>query len=259
MRLLLVPVLMLGTGCNAALGLEPTESSPPADAPDPRVDEDLDGIPNEVDNCPGVPNPDQADFGEGPTPDGIGDACDPHDNGTGDVVMERYYFNDPADRAAWTPASAFTFEDGHVAISPTAELSYLHGPQALTINRGSLTIEAGFELVDRPMGTRVGVYTDDPQAHYMFVELRPEPYIVVAHQSPLPAVCDGIEGCDEEFIPSLPARVVVQLRSGADLKAILAGTGVDSSITTTGVLMNRVGVLASARARLLHVIVYARE
>lgn len=45
----------------------------------PQIDTDGDGIPDNVDNCPSIPNPDQADL-DG---DGIGDACDPDIDGDG--------------------------------------------------------------------------------------------------------------------------------------------------------------------------------
>ena len=53
-------------------------------------DRDGDGIPDGEDNCPDVPNPDQADrggVGAGSGPDGVGDACQCGDvNGSGSVT-----------------------------------------------------------------------------------------------------------------------------------------------------------------------------
>ena len=56
--------------CSTGPGDSPDAS---VDAPITPTDRDGDGIPNEVDNCPDVPNADQADE-DG---DGMGDACDP--------------------------------------------------------------------------------------------------------------------------------------------------------------------------------------
>ena len=66
---------------SATLDIEYTGETPPP------VDTDDDGIPDDVDNCPTVPNPDQADT-DG---DGIGDACDdtpPPDDQDGDGVPD---------------------------------------------------------------------------------------------------------------------------------------------------------------------------
>lgn len=65
MRRAILLALALG-GCNAAFGLEETELVPPD------LDRDDDQVLDSVDNCPDVPNEDQAN-GDG---DALGDACD---------------------------------------------------------------------------------------------------------------------------------------------------------------------------------------
>lgn len=66
MRAALVTLAMLA-GCNQVLGLDATRAAKPT------ADFDGDGVANVDDNCPTVPNPDQADADA----DQLGDACDP--------------------------------------------------------------------------------------------------------------------------------------------------------------------------------------
>jgi hypothetical protein len=114
MRGLVVLALLLGSGCRQLLGLEdlPTDASHhvidangDADAIVPLPDDmDADGIKDELDNCPTVPNADQANedgdaLGDACDPcpidtnntdtdgDGVGDACDPHPNAIGDKIL----------------------------------------------------------------------------------------------------------------------------------------------------------------------------
>jgi hypothetical protein len=258
----LVVAVVLG-GCNWVYGLDSTrvfDASPDAN---PLVDEDLDGVLNADDNCPGVPNPEQANISG--LADGPGDACDP-DGDTVDTVLAAYYFNDANDATHFTLDPTYRLATGFVDIDPLATIAYMRGIDMPAFTRGTLTIEAGFELVEANAGTHVGVYTDGETAHYSWVELRPEPYLVIINTPTPPAVCvDGARmGCDEESIPLLPARIVVQQRSGSmkrdGIKSILAATGIDSTFDATEMFENTFGIVAqNARARLLHVIVYSGQ
>ncbi|MBA3392960.1 MAG: thrombospondin type 3 repeat-containing protein [Deltaproteobacteria bacterium] len=262
-------VLILLAGCNPVFGLDPTRAVELPDAGDPRIDEDLDGVLNEVDNCPGIANPEQVDLSEttyGLPADGVGDACDPNDDLV-DTVVTRYYFNAPDDATHFTPSAPFTFVDGHVDIAKTAELSYLDHLDMPDVTRGRLTVEAGFELVDKAVGTRIGVYVDGRELHYTLVDLRPDTYLTTYNKYPPPTLCleTNRSGCDEEILPTLPDRIVIQMRSGTgapktnDIKGILAGTGVDAKFDSTGQIANKFGMISSANARLLHVIVYISQ
>ena len=69
-------------------------------------DEDGDGIPDEVDNCAGVPNPDQADFDE----DTVGDACD--EDGVGGDDRDADGVPDGLDNCADVPNGLQEDNDG---------------------------------------------------------------------------------------------------------------------------------------------------
>jgi C1A family cysteine protease len=75
-----------------------TPGSQPPPTPSPPVDTDSDGVPDDDDNCPLVPNPDQTntdsqrrdngpqipgDWASNPSQDKLGDACDPDDDNDG--------------------------------------------------------------------------------------------------------------------------------------------------------------------------------
>ena len=100
-------------GCNAAYGLGATVIELDADIDD--IDRDRDGIVNELDNCPDIPNSDQNDIdadGRGDVcdncplqdnhdqadldHDGVGDACDAHPITPGDCLVLLDTFGDPA-------------------------------------------------------------------------------------------------------------------------------------------------------------------
>lgn len=65
--------------------IDPSGVSPATLFIDPTGDPDTDGVPNAEDNCPGAPNPDQADFWGSD----LGNACDnsDYDTGNGAVIF----------------------------------------------------------------------------------------------------------------------------------------------------------------------------
>ncbi len=248
-------VLVL-SGCNPVFGLDETHGMPDANA---ATDEDLDGVPNELDNCPGVANANQLDLLDN---DGIGDACDPDDSNPTTIVA-RYFFNDPRDASHFTADPAFTLVAGHYEIARMAGPMYLRGLDDPSLPRGTYAIEAGFDLLDFDPG-QVGVYVDGETEHYAWIDLRPEPYLDVLNEVTPPTCTADPIGCVEEKIPNLSTHMVVQLRSGkngmSELKGILAGAGIDRHQDSTGELHNRAGVVVvSAHARLTHVILYSSD
>jgi hypothetical protein len=105
------------------------------DTPNLMADSDGDGIPDALDNCPTMPNPDQRDHdadGRGDVcdlcphiaeavdvdtdGDGVGDGCDPRPTQAGDRRALWVGFYDAADIAGWdmNPSSSFTVSLGRL-------------------------------------------------------------------------------------------------------------------------------------------------
>jgi hypothetical protein len=163
-----------GLTCDQSLGLcrtagagatcgSVTDDAPDADIDAPPIDRDGDGVPNETDNCPDMPNTDQDNedrdlFGDvcdpcppGPASidnadaDGVGNGCDPHPNQSGDsIVMFENFKHGMPSGANLVGSWSFT-GDGAVASAPvgsgSASLSWL-----MPMGAASVTIAAGFTI-----------------------------------------------------------------------------------------------------------------
>ena len=260
-------ILLCVAACNQIYGLDKTSVAPldvPPDA-DTHLDEDIDGVPNDKDNCPGVSNTDQADTSDtlhvpAFPADGVGDACDPNDSGT-HALFATYFFNGTDDQNKFSamPAGGVTFRDGYVDIVATSD-TILQALTAPMYARGELTVEAGFEIVDHEPGAKVGVFMDGYDMHRAYVSLGAAETSLVTTETPFPDPCVA-PACGIKPIAQLPGRVVVQLRAEAKkmdgLKGILAGTGVDIHSDATGAKTNVFGVFVKgAHVRLLHIALY---
>jgi hypothetical protein len=144
-------VVVLLAGCDGLLGLRSTviaDARPDTFmglrcetaqdiAIDQMGDEDGDGIPNRIDNCPGIPNASQSDA-DG---DGIGDACDPNPTVAGDVFVDASYFQ--TELGCWSPQVA---ADWSLATNPGSVTSVATTKASLTLMTAAKnpTIEVGF-------------------------------------------------------------------------------------------------------------------
>jgi hypothetical protein len=165
----LVCRLAVAAVCVAACSFDPTgvavgsDAQMPAEEPDAdtdidtdidaEIDTDGDGIPDSIDNCPTVPNPDQADFdgdgvgdvcdncphvfnpdqmniGElmnGQEADLVGDACDPRPSDCCDVQELFLPFYGPDDLSGWSTAGPndFSVDDGLLKQRDNSDLALL--------------------------------------------------------------------------------------------------------------------------------------
>ena len=131
-------------GCESA-----TDDS---ESPDPILDKDGDGVADDADNCPLVPNPDQADR-DG---DGIGDVCDPSPGSTPGKVTGGGWISEAKDN--------FGFNARYVAgmEAPQGHLTYHDRESRLRLHSTAVTmvVITGTHAVITGSGKMNGVPVD---------------------------------------------------------------------------------------------------
>jgi hypothetical protein len=186
-------LVLLLAGCNQVFDLGPTVKVA-------SVDSDGDGLIDERDNCPTVPNPDQRDedsdsLGDvcdncplianpkqeaAGDDDGFGDLCDPHPVDAGDCLLVQDTFSDPAAFAAhWQVISN--------EVSPQVQ------PSAGEISISPILFAGGIAVVARdgvPIGERVDVI-----AVSRLDSVTPESDVEIGAVTNVAAIGDGFR-CD---------------------------------------------------------------
>ncbi len=120
--------------CNRIFGLDKTALIADADpctlhAGDPGFhDEDGDGYDDSCDNCPGIPNPDQAnelEAANGAAVDQVGDACDPNPTLPGDTIALFEAFADSRVAERWQLVAGSWSFDGESLVYVNVASAYL--------------------------------------------------------------------------------------------------------------------------------------
>jgi hypothetical protein len=138
-RVLVVVAAVGAAGCNQILGIDSTHLP---DALVPGTDEDGDGIANDVDNCPGIPNTDQLDS-DG---DHVGDVCDPHPTTPGDEIALKEFFEIAP--YSFVPDQPTNWMLGGGMVTTTAAPDATDATLSLARVAKSPTLEIGFTLLE---------------------------------------------------------------------------------------------------------------
>lgn len=254
MRGLAITIALVVGGCDLVFDVE---------VRDPTIDEDLDGVPNIRDNCPGIANPKQEDTGETVVllaADGVGDACDPKTDEPGDVVIARYFFTDPlADGEQWTATGAWTFEDGFAEVDATGTVATLVATAIAPVSQPRTTVEASFEVL---ANNGTGTFAAGLDFLDRRVEIDPGTPPTIA------LISTSVLETPDPVTVALPDPIVLQLRreratvtSPTDLKGFIRNLndvdkGGDAPVSDppdSGTVFVRV---ANAHVRVHHVLVY---
>jgi hypothetical protein len=192
--------LLLLSAIGAACRFDPHQGgndASPIDAvvlPDAPLDSDGDGIPDSIDNCPSIPNPDQHDKdGDGrgdvcdPCPhianpnevdtdgDGIGDECDPRPDTPGDTLVAFDGYYSASDIATWPampPMPAWQIVPQQRAEQPTLDaMSHaLMFPNPIAKTYAAVQFEVGQLGTNGSIGVCSGY--QGPQQYYCCVLLQ---------------------------------------------------------------------------------------